>query len=105
MIEARKSRIQKELIDLDPLDVRRPTDHYKDIDIVDFYDILFSDTPKIIKGRRWKSIGEFMYHHMGGFKIKCQPFKQKGPKYYIGAEGVTFENCPVYSEKVFEYHR
>lgn len=35
----------------------------------------------------------------GNVKVKAIKYKNPGPAYYTGAEGVTFHNCPLFSER------
>jgi len=39
----------------------------------------------------------------GNKKLKAKPYKNPGPRFYTSAEGVTFQNCPLYSEREIEY--
>lgn len=72
---------------------------FQGINVEDFYDIIYSDAPKIIKGKKWDCPMVYLLHQSKNNKIKATPYNNPGPKFYTSAEGVTFQNCPVYSER------
>lgn len=45
----------------------------------------------------------YILKNSGCYKLKFTPFRKLGPKFYTGAEGVTFQNCPLFSERETQY--
>lgn len=41
----------------------------------------------------------YLIQALGNYKVKANPYKNPGPKFYTGVESVTFQNCPLYSER------
>lgn len=72
---------------------------YKEIGIDDFYSALYSDEPKVIKGKRWECTSAYCLVQTGNHKVKATGYNTAGPQFYSLKEGVTFENCPLYSER------
>jgi hypothetical protein len=61
------------------------TEIYTGIDIDDFYDLFYTDSPKIIKGRKWDAPMIYMLQQTGNHKVKATPYQNPGPKFYTGS--------------------
>lgn len=84
-IEVRKAKIINDLMDKKKLSALNKTVIYKDIGIDDFYDILYSDSPKVIKGKKYDCPAIYFYQQLGSYKIKSIAYKNPGPKFYTAA--------------------
>lgn len=96
-ILARRQKIKGQFIDKTTLVSQVPAVTFKDISIDDFYEALYSDAPKVIKGKKWDCTAVYCLVQTGNHKLKAIPYNTPGPKFYSLKDGVTFDNCPLYS--------
>ena len=64
--------------------------------------MIYSGEPVNIGGKDYQNFTHYMAKKYQNYNEVFRDFSPPGPEFYTGIEGVSFLNCPLYSEKVIE---
>lgn len=90
-MEARKTKVVAELPDVTNWIEANPPHTFKNIGIDQFYNEIYSDAPKEIRGKKYQCFYQYLFEAIGNTSnFEFGKYNPRGPKFYTQEDGQTF---------------
>jgi hypothetical protein len=102
-IEARRQRIEGEVPTTDGLKLI-VAETLQDVRIDEVYQLVYSDQPFSFYGREEPCFFSYTGKKAGNFNWTADKYDRPGPEFYSLQEGISFDNCPLFSVRKISYN-